>query len=146
MRAAFLLALLLASGMASAQIYSWRDAGGTMHFSDTPPPGVDAKKINPAAPSGDDGAAARKALADQEMQFRKRRSEAAEAQAKADKEQKAGAEREINCKEAKNALQGLESGQIRYKAGGDGAPIPLDDQTRVAETARARDAVQAWCK
>ena len=147
MRAASLLILLLASSLAFGQIYSWRDAEGKMHYSDTPPTGADAKTMKVPAPAADDGgAAARKSLADKELEFKKRQTAAAEAAAKADKDKQAEAQRQSNCTQARNALQGLESGQIRYKSDSDGGRVGLDGALRDEEIARARAAVQSWCK
>lgn len=43
------LLLLLCAGVASAQIYRWKDANGVTHFSDTPPASVPATTISPTA-------------------------------------------------------------------------------------------------
>lgn len=48
MKAPLLLLVLLAAGASAsaAQVYSWTDANGTRHFSDSPPPAsVNAQKI-----------------------------------------------------------------------------------------------------
>ena len=48
MKARLLLLVLLAAGAcaSAAQVYSWTDANGTKHFSDSPPPpSVNAQKI-----------------------------------------------------------------------------------------------------
>ena len=45
MRAITLFILALVWTAATAQVYTWRDASGKIHYSDTPPPGVDAKKM-----------------------------------------------------------------------------------------------------
>lgn len=147
MRAASLLLLLLSSAVAFGQIYSWRDAEGKMHYSDTPPTGAEAKTIKvPATGNDDGGAAARKSLAEKEMDFKKRQTAAAEAAAKADKDKQTDEQRQTNCTQARNALQGLESGQIRFKADSSGGRVGLDGALRDEEIARARAAVQSWCK
>ncbi len=51
MRAVILFILACLWGVASAEVYTWRDASGKIHYSDTPPPGVDAKKMRAGAPS-----------------------------------------------------------------------------------------------
>ncbi|HET7672166.1 MAG TPA: DUF4124 domain-containing protein [Burkholderiales bacterium] len=55
------LVLVVAAGSASAQVYRWVDAKGTVHYSnDTPPPGAKATKLDidakpgPAAPDTQD--------------------------------------------------------------------------------------------
>ena len=55
-RAVFALALALAAGAASAQIYRWTDEKGKVHITDTPPP-PGAKNVHthrpPSAPQAD---------------------------------------------------------------------------------------------
>jgi Domain of unknown function (DUF4124) len=47
-RLPLVLALLLLAPMASAQVYKWTDAHGTVHYSETPPPqGTPFKRITP---------------------------------------------------------------------------------------------------
>ncbi len=147
MRTVLSVVLLLVAGVAFAQVYSWRDANGRMHYSDTPPTDADAKAINAAPASGGTAdTATAKSLAEKNMEFNKRRKDAADAAAKAEQERKAAADKNANCTQAKNALQGLESGQIRFKTGAYGERIALDGDVREAEIARARQAVDSWCK
>ena len=44
MRAVILFILACLWGFASAEVYTWRDASGKIHYSDAQPPGVEAKK------------------------------------------------------------------------------------------------------
>src|SRR5690606_32089813 len=108
-RPALLLALLIALPV-SAQVYSWRDRDGRMHYSDVPPPGKGAEVVRgavqpPVAPAaGSEGGSVepggteaevptsdaparqgRKSLAEREREFRERRAAAAEAEAEAQK-------------------------------------------------------------
>lgn len=50
-RALIALALLLPVSLASAQVYKWKDASGTVHYSETPPPSqaTKYKQMTPAA-------------------------------------------------------------------------------------------------
>lgn len=50
-----LLCLLLASLSASAQVYKWTDAQGTVHYTDTPPPVRNASQIKTPAPGAASG-------------------------------------------------------------------------------------------
>jgi hypothetical protein len=145
MRKATLLILLLNAGVAFGQVYSWRDANGGVHYSDQPPTGADAQKLDVPSAAGSGDAAAPKSWTDKEQDFRKRRAEAAAAEAKADKESKQAAEKKENCSRARANLQGLESGQIRYTTGANGERVALDGDVRDAELARARAIVDSWC-
>ena len=134
--------------VASAQVYSWRDADGKMHYSDKPPPGVDAKKLRSGAQSGagTPSSGATRSLAEQDLEFRKRQADAEKARAKAEQETKDAAENKRNCEQAKLELSALESGQRMSRLNEKGESIPLDDDMRAQEIDKARKSVQSWCK
>lgn len=148
MRAITLLILACAWTAASAQVYTWRDASGKTHYSDTPPPGVEAKKMRPGTQatttpaSGTPG----RSTAEQDMEFRKRRSEAEKVQAKAEQEKKESDDARRNCEQARIHLNALESGQRISRLNEAGERIPLDDEMRAQEIENARKSVQSWCK
>lgn len=148
MRAITLFIMALVWTAAPAQVYTWRDASGKTHYSDTPPPGVDARKIRPGAQSGatSSGGTPVRSTAEQEMEFRKRQAEAAKAKAKADQEKSDAEEGKRNCEEARKQLNALESGQRMARLNEAGEAIPLDDEMRAQEIAKARKSVQSWCK
>lgn len=140
---------LTATWAFSAEVYTWRDAGGKIHYSDSPPPGVEAKKMRGGTSEDTQPpaqAAPRRSLADQEMEFRKRKTEAEAAQAKADKEKSEAEESKRNCEQSRNQLQALESGQRMSRYNAQGETVVMDDDTRVQEIEKARKAVQSWCK
>lgn len=144
---AALFLALIATAALGAEVYTWRDAGGKVHYSDTPPAGVDAKKMRGGASTDSSTpAASRRSLADQEMEFRKRRSEAEAAQAKAEKEKSEAEESKRNCEQAKSQLQALESGQRMSRPNAQGETVVMDDEVRAQEIERTRKAVQSWCK
>lgn len=148
MRAIFLLILAGVWTMASAQVYTWRDASGKVHYSDTPPTGVDAKRMRAGttAERAPAPAAAGRSIAEQDMEFRKRQSEAEKLRAKAEQEKKDADESRRNCADAKKQLSALESGQRMSRFNEAGEAIPLDDDMRAQEIEKARNAVQSWCK
>jgi hypothetical protein len=163
-RSLSLLALLLALPV-SAEIYSWRDKDGRLHYSDVPPAAGEANRIEtrataPAAQSPVPGttqpaidgtdtraadAARPKTLAEQEQAFRERRAAAAEAQAAAEKKQQQDAERQRSCEEMRNQLAGLESGQRVARFNAAGEREVLDDAARSEETARLRRQLGQSC-
>ena len=146
MRHATLLILLLTATAAFVQVYSWRDANGGVHYSDQPPTDADAQRLNvPSSPSTDSTAAG-KSWSDKEQDYRKRKSDEAAAVAKADKEKQQADVKKENCERARNSLQAMESGQIRYKMGANGERVALDGDVRDAELARARSVADSWCK
>jgi len=147
MRAIILLILACAWATASAQVYTWRDASGKVHYSDTPPPDVDAKKMRAGAQADKSPAsgAAGRSLAEQDMEFRKRQDEAEKARAKKEQESSAAEDSKRNCADAKKQLNALESGQRMSRLNEAGESIPLDDDMRAQEIDKARKAVQSWC-
>jgi hypothetical protein len=143
MRKLILWALLLNAGLALGQVYSWRDAQGGVHYSDQPPTDADAQRMNVPTASGD--SAVNKSWQDQNKDFNKRQAAAAEADKKAASEAQQAETKRSNCQQARNNLQGIESGQIRYRMGTNGEREALDGDVRDAALARARAAVDSWC-
>jgi hypothetical protein len=147
MRAVTLLILFCLWGVASAEVYTWRDASGKVHYADTPPPGVDAKKMRGGSQSGASSSAGPgRSLAEQDMEFRQRRADAEKAQAKAEQEKKDAEDGRRNCEDARKQLNALEAGQRMSRLNAAGESIPLDDAMRAEEIEKARKAVQSWCK
>lgn len=147
-----ILALLLTALPAAAQVYSWKDKDGRIHYGDMPPAGVEATVIRGARP----GAAARKAgetapsadmppaatptspssLAEREQAFRERRAAAAEAEAKAAREAESRGETERFCTDAQHEIAALRGGQRMVRFNAKGEREFLDDRAR-AEQAEA---------
>jgi len=151
------LVLLLAASPAWGAVYKWVDESGKVHYSDQPPPQdarkadtIKAPKSAPAAPAaapGPEGAkAVPKSAAEQEMEFRKRRLEAAEAEAKRQKEAQAGEEKKRNCAQARNRIAALEGGGRAAKYGPDGEVQYLSDDEIARELVDARKIADSWCK
>ena len=160
-------ALLFAAG-AQATMYKWKDKEGHTHFTDTPPPaGVKSSTIKPPpeppappAKSEDKGAKDEKGAkpaaakepkkpltpAEQEMEFKRRIKAAQEAAAKEEKAKQEAAARKENCANARESLRTLESGQRIQKVDAKGERYFIDDKQRAADTKRAHEAVNQWCK
>ena len=164
-----LFAALLSAVPAAAQIYSWKDKDGRIHFGDTPPAtgeikvikgapgGKSATTLAPPAPASegtptaDDAAATQdpsrpQTLAEREQAFRERRAAEAEAQAKAEEEAARDAERQRFCEQARNQLGALESGQRISRFNAAGEREFLDDSARGAEVARLQQQIAEHCQ
>lgn len=139
----------LACAASAADIYTWKDKEGRVHYADNPPPPPTAIRslgdtgTKPGTPQAEP---ALRPLADQELEFRKRRAADSEAQAKAQRVKAESEESKRNCETARNNLAAIESGQrlVRYKENGEREF--LDDAQRAAEQERARKAVADWCR
>ena len=161
------LAATALAGPAAAQ-WAWKDDNGRVVYSDRPPPsGVksdrivrqpsNAQTVLPPAqagadagtkPAGDTKAAASnapKTMAEQEMEFRKRQLERADAEKKASEEQAKAAAKATECERAKGYLKAVEEGQRIARTDASGNREFLDDSQRAAEAERARKIVQSTC-
>jgi len=152
------LALCLLMAPVWADLYKWTDENGKIHYSDQPPPSnvkkpetIKQPKPAAAAPAATGegakpAAAAPKTAAEQEMEFRKRRLEAAEAQAKAEKDAQAAEEKKRNCERSKAQVASLETGGRITRSAANGEQVYLNDQEIAKELASARKVVDTWCK
>jgi predicted component of type VI protein secretion system len=155
------LAILALALPAWGELYKWVDENGNVHYSDQPPP-PNAKqqkaiqpKVSPqsapppaAAPEGQSAAPAAKAktAAELDMEFRKRRTEAAEAEAKRQHEAEAAAEKQRNCEQAKARVAVLQTGGRITKASSTGEQVYLGDAEIASELIEARKVADSWCK
>jgi hypothetical protein len=142
-------------------MYKWVDANGKVHYSDQPPPITGVKQQStlqkpraaaPAAPAqpaeGTQAAAApsrAKSPAEQEMEFRKRRLEAAEAEAKRQQEAQAKQEKQRNCEQAKARVAMLQTGGRITRAAPNGEQVYLDDAEIASSLVEARKTADSWC-
>ncbi|MFN6961102.1 MAG: DUF4124 domain-containing protein [Rhodocyclaceae bacterium] len=137
--------LFLLPLVSAAQVYSWKDASGRIHYGDRPPAERQAQvRQLPGAPSATpDVEAARKTAAERQFSQREKQAEGEARQAPEDPAQaKLRAE---NCQRAKSTLAALESGEIRFGLNEKGERIALDGAARQAELSRARKSVADWC-
>jgi hypothetical protein len=153
--------VLCAALPASAQMYKWVDSNGKVQYSDSPPPGnVKTERLrNPPGPAGagdtgdsegseqkkDAAKAGPKTSADLEFDFRKRRVDAAKAQAEADKKAADARAKEESCNRARAALSGLETGGRQVRFNDKGERVFLDDDQIAQEKARAANEAAKQC-
>jgi hypothetical protein len=160
----------VASCPAAAQ-WAWKDDNGRTVYSDRPPPAtVNTDRIvrqppnkqtvlptpapaDPAAKPAPDAKAttsatapaAPKSIAEQEMEFRKRQQERADAEKKAQDEQTKLAAKAADCERAKGYLRAVEGGERITRTDAAGNREFLDDAQRAAEAERTRKLIQATC-
>jgi hypothetical protein len=147
MRLAIAIVLTLLPPAAAAQVYSWKDANGKIHYTDRPPveSGVQARRLGPATSASSDAAAAQQAAADRRAELAKNAKEAKEKAAEVEKNRAEDEQRAAECQRARANLQNMESGQIRYRLTPGGEREALDGAARDAEIATAQRAVDSWC-
>ncbi|MGH8747401.1 MAG: DUF4124 domain-containing protein [Burkholderiales bacterium] len=146
-------------GTAYGQAYRWVDENGHVGYGDTPPPGVKVTPLRVTAPApspasteatqaAKGGKEANKGPltpAEQDLEFRRRMKEAQDAAAKADKERQAAEAKKVNCENARQSLQTLDSGQRIARVDSNGERYFISDAERTEDTARAHEAVSQWC-
>lgn len=146
MRFVAIASLLALPLIATAQVYSWKDANGKMHYSDQPPADQAAKSRRlESAPAPEDSDTASQSWADKRQEAAKQAAEAKDKAAQTAKDKERDAIRQQNCERARQNLQGLESGQIRFRMGASGEREALDGDVREAELQNAQRAVDSNC-
>lgn len=160
------LALMLSAGavvctpaLASGQ-WKWRDANGSVQYSDRPPPqgtpesAILAKprastarivsKPVEAAPASAAPPAAK--ASESELDAKRRKAEEEEKAKQQAEEAKLAKERAENCERAKTYQRTLNDGIRISRTNAKGEREILDDQGRAEEMRRTQDAIKANCK
>lgn len=145
-----LVVMLLLSTAAHAQLMKCISPDGKVEFANQCPPGTKAhstgiKSSTPAAPS--DAATPQKSLAERDAEFRKRRIEKQEAEAKEAKKTTEDAQRKRACDDARAYLKNLQAGNrvVKYDPK-TGERIFLEDAQYGPEIAAAQRSIEANCK
>ncbi len=140
-------AMLLIATSAQAQLYRWVDESGKVHYTDTPPPPKTKSSKTLAIPNQPAAEPpAGKSVAEQERDYRKRMSEAAEAEAKKKTEEEQAKVRAANCQAARNNLKALEETGRVFTYDAKGERVYMDDAQRQKAMDDARKAIAEWCK
>jgi hypothetical protein len=145
------LLVLLAPLAANAQLLKCVGSDGRVEYASQCPPG--SKETRTGIPSTKEGpsssgpsATPDRSVAEREADFRKRQSEGAEAQKKADAKAADDAQRRANCEQARVYLRSIQEGQrISQIDPKTGERVFLEDAGRPAELARAQSAVKSQC-
>jgi len=152
MRAAILLAGVLILGIMSSAsgevIYKWIDADGVTHFSEVPPPGVNAERTTvrtrhtnrQALQARIDTTAAQNAAAATRKQQEK--EQAAETKTEAEDNLQIRAE---NCERARTRLYSYNTARRLYRPLDNGERDYLTDEELDNERAAAEKLVNEWC-
>jgi hypothetical protein len=132
-----------------AELYKWVDEQGKVHYSDQPA-GEKTKsesKLNiPNEPAATAGGDSNKTWQEKDLEFQKRRTGAAEAEAKKQKEAEEAKTKRENCEKAKLNLSLLESTTPVYTYDEKTGRRYLNETQRTEAIAKARKAVGDWCK
>lgn len=144
MRIKLILPLLtlavLAPAAVQAQVYTWKDARGTVHYSDAPPPhGVKYTRLNIKS----DGPASAPAASDHMPAQATQPSDGGDSGTRvAD----TPANRKAMCKQLQSNISLLQSKQALNTAGPDGKLHAMSKQERTQQLQRERDQYQQYCQ
>ena len=125
---------------------------GRVEYASQCPPGTKEQQTGIKSSTGGPapstaGKSQQKSAAEMEADFRKRRTEQAEAQGKADKEAAEKAQRDRACQDARSYLSSLESGaRVSRTDPRTGERVFLEDSARAQEISVAQQSVQNNCK
>ena len=135
---------------ANGQLLKCVGKDGKVEYAAQCPPGTKSQQTGIKSAPGAPAPAAKsqqKSLAEMEADFKKRRTEQSETQAKQEKEAAEKVQRQRACEEARNYLTGLEAGaRVTRIDPKTGERVFLEDAGRAQEIERARQSVQANCK
>lgn len=137
-----LIALALTLPMAAnAQVYKWKDANGTTHFSETPPPqGVKYQSIHTSIGADqartDDSDAANQDAANQDNAAGKQ----------ADANGKPSPQLERFCAQLQSNITLLKSSQSLQRMGSDGKTVAVNEQVRAQQLKQQQQRYDAYCK
>lgn len=150
MKTVITILILLAPLAAHGQLLKCVSKDGKVEYAAQCPPGTKPQQTGiKSAPGGPSASTASKpkSLAEQEADFKKRRTEQSDSQAKQEKEAAEKVQRQRACEEARNYLAGLEVGaRVTRIDPKTGERVFLEDAGRAQEVERARQSVQANCK
>ncbi len=129
---------------ASAEVYRWVDDNGVTHYGERPPQGRKAEELKqPAEPQPTPGSAAPRTWQEKELDFRKRRLEAEQAEAQAREREAA---RQRACNEARDQLAQMKMARRVYHLDEHGERVYESDAEREASVARQEQLVAERCR
>jgi hypothetical protein len=127
---------------AGATLYKWTEAGGRVVYSDQPPMGnVKYEVVTGAAPPANTEAV--KDMAAKELEYKRRATDAAEKDKKAEAQRAEAAKRLDLCQRAQSNIKQLSASQIAIvRQNEKGETVVLDDAARRKE----RTEIEAWMR
>jgi len=140
-----LLAAIVAQGQAlAAEVYTWKDKNGRVHYSDQPHADANAKQINTIDPSSGVGSTT-KQQADSERSFNEQQAKQADASKQAADDSARKAAHDNACNSLKNRITTFEQGgRIVVNQGTE--RVYLSDDQIASELSKMRAQQSKDCK
>jgi type IV secretory pathway VirB10-like protein len=167
------IASLSLAGSVGAEVYTWKDASGQVHYSDQPPPNVEAKTTKPPAvakyapviPDATTSQSAARAQSEpkadtkppatqsgpktwqeKDQEAKQRRAAEQEAEAKRKQEESRAEEKKRYCEGLRSNLAMLERGGRVTTSNAQGERVFLDDTQIKQDAERTRGQLARDCK
>jgi hypothetical protein len=146
-RLLFLGGLALAAH-AHAELYKWTDAQGKVHYTDQPPTLNSQPIKHSTAGQAETTSQATQSLDTKDQAYQKRRKEAEDARAKADKAAEQARIARENCDKARTNLSNLQNANTSrvYTTNAAGQRVYMDDSARARALAESQKNVSEFCK
>lgn len=139
---------LVFAAHAHAELYKWSDAQGKVHYTDQPPT-LNSQTVKPStAGQAETTNKATQSLDAKDQAYQKRRKEAEDARAKAEKEADQARIARENCEKARKNLSTLQNTNAPrvYTTNAAGQRIYMDDSARANALANSHKSVSEFCK
>lgn len=137
--------LLFSPLMASAAVYQWRDADGTMVYSQVPPPDGRSVREVPPPPPPPSPEQDKKRLQDLRQRLEDNREDRALNAEKAAKRAKQEETQQENCRRARNNLQQLQQKNRPVVSDGKGGMRRMTAEERQKRLGQYRQNVEKFC-
>jgi len=130
---------------ASAQVYKWVDEKGVTHYGERPPQGKSAQEVEQrlANPGPASGKAAQPNWKEQDLEFRRRRIESEQTEAKTRQRE---ASQKQACNQARDQLAQMKSARRVYRLDEKGERVFQSDDERNGSIARLEQLVSENCR
>ena len=148
--------ILVLAAIANADVYKWVDKDGKVQYSDQPPLSGDAKKmrrnskdmaLTPSSnPPASTSAKPATPVADQELEYRKRKAEKEEAEKKQLVAAETAKKNKEYCNNLKGDLQSHSDGTRLVRYNEKGARLMLDDKERADSKRNLEESIANDCK
>jgi len=132
-------------GPASAQVFKWVDEKGVTHYGERAPQGRKAQEVEQrlANPGPAPGKAAQPSWQDKELEFRSRRVQAEQAEAKREKQEAANHQA---CNQARDRLAQAKSARRMYRLDEKGQRVYQGEEEHRAAIAQLEGLIAQRCR
>lgn len=146
--------LLWLANTANADVYKWVDKDGKVQYSDQPPLSGDANKMKrkskdstqTSSPASNSVAKPAGSVADQELEYRKRKAEKEEAEKKQQAEADTAKQNKQYCASLKGDLRSHSDGTRLVRYNEKGERTFLDDKERADSKVKLEERIAKECK